>query len=91
MREYNIAYKVLARNSEGRRQLGISRHRWEDNIKMDLIEVGWEDVDWSYLFLDSDQCLVLVNTLMKFRVLYHARNILKLTRHVAPRGVVRNT
>jgi hypothetical protein len=32
MREYNIAYKVLVRNSEGRRPFGRSRHNWEDNV-----------------------------------------------------------
>jgi len=35
-------YRVLVGKSEGKRPLGRARHRWEDNIKMDLQEVGWE-------------------------------------------------
>jgi len=37
-------------NSEGKRQLGISKRRWEDNIKVDLREVGWGGMDWIGLF-----------------------------------------
>jgi hypothetical protein len=49
---------------------GVSRprHRWEDIIKMDLREIGWEGVDWIHLAQDRDQWRVLVNTLMKIRV-----------------------
>jgi hypothetical protein len=43
------AYKILAGKSEGRRPLGRSGRRWEDNIKLDLKEIGREDVDWSHL------------------------------------------
>jgi hypothetical protein len=32
-----------------KRQLGRSRHKWEDNMRMDLREIGWEDVDWMHL------------------------------------------
>jgi hypothetical protein len=39
-------YKVLVRKPEGKRQLGIPRCRWDDNIKMDLQEVGCEDMGW---------------------------------------------
>jgi hypothetical protein len=39
-----------------------SRYRLEDNIEMNLKEIGWEDVDW--IFLDTDQCWALVNTIM---------------------------
>ena len=38
-------YRVSVRKSEGKRPLGRPRHRWEDNIKMDLQEVGCEDMD----------------------------------------------
>jgi hypothetical protein len=41
MGEGRGAYRVLVRRPEGRRPLGRPRHRWEDNIKMDLQEVGW--------------------------------------------------
>jgi hypothetical protein len=42
MGEKRNAYRLLAGNPEGRRQLGRPRHRWLDNISMDLVEVGWE-------------------------------------------------
>jgi hypothetical protein len=41
MGERRGAYRVLVGKPEGRRPLGRPRHRWEDNIKMDLREVGW--------------------------------------------------
>jgi hypothetical protein len=40
---------------EGRRPLGRPRHRWKDNIKMDLREIGWSGIDWIDLALDMDQ------------------------------------
>jgi hypothetical protein len=41
-----IAYKLLVEKLEGKRLLGRPRHRCVDNIRMDLGEVGWSDVDW---------------------------------------------
>jgi hypothetical protein len=41
MGEERGAYRILVRRPEGRRPFGRPRHRWEDNIKMDLQEVGW--------------------------------------------------
>ena len=47
---------------EGKRSLGRPRHRWEDNIKMDLQEVGWAHVfDWSQ---DRDRLRAVVNAVM---------------------------
>jgi hypothetical protein len=43
--EVRGAYSILVGRSEGRRPLGRPRHRWEDNIKMDLREIGFGDVD----------------------------------------------
>jgi hypothetical protein len=40
------AYKIFGGKTEGKRQLGCPRLRWEDNIRMDLREVEWEVVDW---------------------------------------------
>jgi hypothetical protein len=54
---------------EGRRPLGRRRRRWEDNIKMDLREIGFGDVDWIYLAQDRDRWRALVNTVMNLRVL----------------------
>jgi hypothetical protein len=43
------AYKILVRNPEGKRPLGRPHRRWEDNIRMDLRERGWEGVNWFHL------------------------------------------
>jgi hypothetical protein len=53
-RETRNSYKVLVGELEGRSQLGRPRHRWEDNIRMDLMEGGWEDADWMHLTQDRD-------------------------------------
>jgi hypothetical protein len=45
MGEKRKPYRVLVGKPEGRRPLGRPRHRWLDNIRMDLVEVGWGDVD----------------------------------------------
>ena len=52
----------------GKRPLGRPRRRWEDNIKMDLQEVGCGGVDWIELAQDRDRWLALVNSVMKLRV-----------------------
>jgi hypothetical protein len=62
------AYRILVGKPEGKRRLGKHRHRWEDNIKMDLGELGWDCMDWINLTQDKDQWRALVNTVMKFRV-----------------------
>jgi hypothetical protein len=49
MGEVRNTYSILVGKPEGRRPLGRSRHRWEDNIKMDLREIGFGDVDWIHL------------------------------------------
>jgi hypothetical protein len=46
MGEKRNAYRLLVRKAEGKRPLGKPRRRWVDNIRMDLVEVGWGDVDW---------------------------------------------
>jgi hypothetical protein len=46
MGEKRHAYRLLVGKPEGKRPLGRPRHRWMDNIRMDLGEVGWGDVDW---------------------------------------------
>jgi hypothetical protein len=55
MGEVRGAYNILVGKSEGRRPLGRPRHRWEDNIKTDLREIGFVDVDWFYLAQDRDR------------------------------------
>jgi hypothetical protein len=49
MREMRRSYKFLVGKPERKRPLEILRRRWEDNIKMDLKEIEWEDMDWTYL------------------------------------------
>jgi len=64
----NIRYpRVLVGKPEGKRTLGKPRRRWEDNIKMDLREVGGGG-DWMDLTQDRDKWRALVNTVMNFRV-----------------------
>jgi len=49
------AYRVLVEKPQGKRPLRRPRHRWlEDKIRMDLWEIGWEDVDWIYLAQDRE-------------------------------------
>jgi len=54
--------------SEGKRPLGRPRHRWEDNIEMDLQEVGCEGMDWTELAQDRDRWRALVNMAMNLQV-----------------------
>jgi len=61
-------YRVLVGKPEGKRPLGRPRRRWEDNIKMDLREVGGGCGDWMKLAQDRDRWRALVNTVMNFRV-----------------------
>ena len=61
-------YRVLAGKSEGKKPLGRPRRRWEDNIKMDLQEVGCGGMDWIELAQDMDRWRVLVNAVMNLRV-----------------------
>jgi hypothetical protein len=55
MRQMRSEYKLLVVESEGKRSLGRPRLRWKDNIKIDLREVGFGDVDWIHLAQDMDK------------------------------------
>ena len=57
-------HRVLVRKPEGKRPLGRPRGRWEDNIKMDLQEVGCRSVDWIELAQDRERWRALVNAIM---------------------------
>jgi hypothetical protein len=68
MGEVRGAYNILVGRSEGRRPLERPRRRWEDNIKMDLREIGFGDVDWIDLAQDRDRWRALVNTVLNLSV-----------------------
>jgi hypothetical protein len=68
MREKRNAYRLLAGKREEKRPLGRPRRRWMDNIRMNLGEVGWGNVDWIGLAMDRNRCRVLVNLVSNLRV-----------------------
>jgi hypothetical protein len=68
MWEVRGTYNILVGRPEGRRPLGRPRRRFEDNIKMDLREIGFGDLNWIHLAQDRDRWLALVNTVMNLRV-----------------------
>jgi hypothetical protein len=62
MEEKRNAYRILLGKPEGRRPLGRPRRRWVDDIKIDLREIGWDNLDWIDLAYDRGQWRALVNT-----------------------------
>jgi hypothetical protein len=80
MGEKRNVYRLLVRKLEGRRPLGRPRRRWLDNIRMDLVEVGWGDVDWICLAQDRDRWRALVNSVLNFRVQYIAGKLSSVQR-----------
>ena len=68
MEEARGVYRVLVGKPEGKRPLGKPRRSWEDNIKMDLQEVGGGRGDWMELAQDRDIWRALVGTVRNFRV-----------------------
>jgi hypothetical protein len=63
------AYGVLVWRPDGKRPFKRPRRRWEDNIKIDLQEVGWGGMDWIGLTQDRDRWWALANTVTNLRVL----------------------
>jgi len=68
MGERRDVYSVLVGKPEGKRPLGRPRRRWEDNIKVDLHEVGRGGMDWVELAQDRDRWRALVTAVMNLRV-----------------------
>ena len=68
MGEERGVYRVLLGKLEGRRPLGRPRHRWVDNIRLDLQEMGWGYMDWILLAQDRDRWRTLVNAVMNLGV-----------------------
>jgi hypothetical protein len=60
--------RILGGKPEGRRPLGKPRRRWLNNIRMDLAEMGWGDMDWIGLTQDRDSRRAVVNSLSNLRV-----------------------
>jgi len=76
MGERRSLCRVLVGKPKGRRPLGRPRRRWEDNIKMDLKEVGCGVMDWIELAQNRDRWRALVNAVMNLRVPQNAGNFL---------------
>jgi hypothetical protein len=68
MGEGRGVYRVLVGKSAGKRPLGRPRHRWEDNVRMDLQEVGCGYEEWIGLAQDSDRWWALVSAVRYLRV-----------------------
>jgi hypothetical protein len=66
--ENRYAYRLLVGKPEGERPLERPRCRWVDNVRMDLGEVGWGDMDWIGLAQDRNRWRAIVNSVMNFRV-----------------------
>jgi hypothetical protein len=66
--EKKNVYMIVMAKPEGKRTKGRIRRRWEDNIKMDVREMGWGSMDWIDLPLDRDQWRALLNTVMNLRI-----------------------
>lgn len=69
-------YNIFVGNNEGKRPLGRSKCRLEDNIKISLRKTGIEDVDWINLTMDWDRWQVFVNTVINLQVSLNAANVL---------------
>jgi hypothetical protein len=68
MGEKRNMHRLLVGKPEGRRPLGRLRHKWINNIKLDLLEIGLSAVDWIGLAQDRCRWRALVNTVMNLRV-----------------------
>ena len=66
--ERRSVYRVLAGKLEGKRPLGRPRSRWEDNVKMDLQEVGCGGMDWIEVAQDRNRWRVILNAVISLRV-----------------------
>jgi hypothetical protein len=66
--EKSKADRLLVGTLDGKRPLGRRRRRWVDNIRIDLGEVGWGDVDWIGLAQDRNRCRAVVNSVLNLRI-----------------------
>jgi hypothetical protein len=68
MEKKRNAYRLLVEKPEEKRPLGRPRRRWVDNIKIDLLEIGWGGVDWIAVVQDREKWRALVNAVMNLWV-----------------------
>jgi hypothetical protein len=68
MKEGRDVHRVLVSSPESKRPLGRPRRRWEDNIKMDLREIGIDGTNWIQMAQDKVQVWAFKNTVMNLRV-----------------------
>jgi hypothetical protein len=68
MGEKRNAYRLLVGKPEGKRPLGRPGRRWVDNIKIDILNIGWGGVDWIGLAQDRNKWRAPVNAVMNLRV-----------------------
>jgi hypothetical protein len=78
MGEKRNAYTLLVGKPEGKGMLRRPRCTWVDNIRMDLLELGWGDVDWIGLAQGSNRWRVLVNSVLNLRVPSNAGKLLSV-------------
>jgi hypothetical protein len=76
MGEMRNVYNTLVGKPEGKTSLRRPRHRWEDNIKINLMEIGLEGVDWIHLAQNREWWQALVNIVMNLQVPYKVGNFL---------------
>jgi hypothetical protein len=91
MGEKRKEYRLLVGKPEGKRPLGRPRHRWMDNIKMDLLEIGLNVVDSIGLAQDRYRWRALVNSVMNLRIPQNAGNYRVAAQLVASRAVLSST
>jgi hypothetical protein len=68
MEEKRNTYRLLVVKPEENRPLGRPRRRWVDNIRMDLLELGWGDMDWIGVAQDRSRLRTLVNSVLNLRI-----------------------
>ncbi|KAJ4435096.1 hypothetical protein ANN_23671 [Periplaneta americana] len=90
MGESRNAHSVLVGRPEGKRSLGKPRRRWEDNIKMDLREVGYDDREWINLAQDRYRWRAYVRATMNLREGKGTRDAIELLRTIGERYLEKN-
>jgi hypothetical protein len=91
MGEKNDAYRLLVRKPEGKRPLRRPSFRWVENIKIDVVEILWDGVNWIGLVHDKEKRRALVNAVMNLRVTLNTGKLRVATQLVGSRVVLSST